>query len=55
MFRSTLRTAALMILLGSGYRQTGDTSIAIAFVTDPWKACIELTENLAQWFLREAA
>jgi len=35
------------IALDSGYRQIGDTSIAIAFLTDPWGTYIELTENLA--------
>ena len=35
------------IALDSGYRQIGETSIAIAFLTDPWGTYIELTENLA--------
>ena len=35
------------IELDSGYRQIGDTDIAIAFLTDPWGTYIELTQNLA--------
>ena len=35
------------IELDSGYRQVGETSVAIAFLTDPWGTYIELTENLA--------
>ena len=35
------------IALDSGYRQIGETPIAIAFLTDPWGTYIELTENLA--------
>ena len=35
------------IKLDSGYRQIGDTDIAIAFLTDPWGTYIELTQNLA--------
>ena len=35
------------IALDSGYRQIGETPIAIAFLTDPCGTYIELTENLA--------
>ena len=35
------------IALDSGYRQIGETEVAIAFLTDPWGTYIELTENLA--------
>lgn len=35
------------IALDSGYREIGDSGVAIAFLTDPWGTYIELTQNLA--------